>query len=106
MEKEAKKGPFAKAQQGSFQVSQWKNLRTVEPMNPFDMQREVETVRACVQYGRFNRETKKWENDVIWCYPRELNDLAQALEKLRMESDTTEISSDEASEEVSEDSQE
>ena len=39
-------------------------------------------VRACVQYGRFNKMTNTWENQSIWCAPDELRNLAEVLDQL------------------------
>ena len=77
-----KNGPVAKTHVGRFQVSIWKKKSIVKARNSFDFDREVERVRACIQYGRFNRVTKEWDNQSIWCNPDELRDLANVLDQL------------------------
>jgi hypothetical protein len=78
-------GPISKSKVGRFQISIWKKKRLLEAKNDFDLEREIETVRACVQYGRFNRATNSWDNQSIWCNPEELHDLMNALENLNGE---------------------
>jgi hypothetical protein len=86
MDKQGEKdGPVAKAKLGRFQVSIWKQKNIAKARNGFDFDREVERMRACVQYGRFNRMTKEWNNQSIWCDPEELRDLANALDQLNKE---------------------
>jgi len=80
-----KDGPVAKTKLGRFQVSIWRKKSIVKARNGFDFDREVERVRACVQYGRFNRVTKEWNNQSIWCDPEELRDLANVLDQLNQE---------------------
>ena len=77
-----KKGPLTKGHVGRFQISVWKKKKTLRAKNDFDVEREVEMVRACIQYGRFNRFTKTWANQSIWCNPEELRDLANVLDQL------------------------
>jgi len=78
-------GPISKSKVGRFQISIWKKKRLLEAKNDFDVEREIETVRACVQYSRFNRATNSWDNQSIWCNPEELHDLVTALENLNGE---------------------
>jgi len=90
MDSDARKGPIAKSRSGRFQVTFWDTKVTIKAKNAFDIEREVDTVRACVQHSRFNRESETWENNSIWCNPRELGDLAEALEGLRDKQNGTE----------------
>ena len=71
-----------KKQIGRFQVSIWKRRKVVPAKNDFGVEREVDIVRACVQYSRCNRSTKVWERKQIWCNPEELRKLALVLDEL------------------------
>ena len=77
-----KSGPMMKKQIGRFQVSIWKRRKVVPAKNDFGVEREVDIVRACVQYSRCNRQTGAWERQQIWCEPEELRSLVQVLDQL------------------------
>lgn len=77
--------PISKSKVGHFQISIWKKKKLLAAKNDFDLEREIETVRACVQYSRFNRATNSWDNQSISCNPEELHDLVNALENLNGE---------------------
>jgi hypothetical protein len=77
-----KKGPEMRTRSGRFQVTIWKRDRTIPPRSAFGAERQVVAVRACVQYSRWNRITREWENQSIWCGVHELRDLVQALDAL------------------------
>ena len=74
--------PVYKARSGRFQISIWKRKMTFPARNDFDVEREVETTRACIQYGRKNRATGEWQNQSIWCSPEDLRSLAITLDSL------------------------
>ena len=76
------KGPIVKKQIGRFQVSIWKRRKVVPARTDFGVEREVDIVRACVQYSRCNRATGVWERKQIWCNPEELRNLARVLDEL------------------------
>ena len=80
-----KNRPIVKKVVGRFQVSVWKQKRLFQARTDFDTEREVETVRACVQYSRFNRATRSYDNQQVWCNLDELLDLANALDTLNDE---------------------
>ena len=83
MENQDKKNqPVAKSKVGRFQVSVWKKKKLFQARNDFDVEREVEMVRVCIQYSTFNKGQNTWTNQSIWCNPDELRDLANALDKL------------------------
>lgn len=77
-----KKGPVMKTGSGHFQVSIWKRNRVVAAKHDFEAERELVVVRACVQYSRWNKVRREWQNQSIWFSVDELRDLAQALDKL------------------------
>lgn len=77
-----KNAPICKARSGRFQISIWKRKKIIPARNDYDCEREIEVVRACIQYGRKNRITGNWENQSIWANPDELASLRQALDEL------------------------
>ena len=81
-EEESMKGPFLKSQVGRFQLSLWRRKIIIPSRHDWEAEREVERVRACVQYSRYNQATGSWENQSIWCSPEELRDLANVMDKL------------------------
>ncbi|MFB3789396.1 MAG: hypothetical protein ACE15F_23800 [bacterium] len=62
---ETKHMPLVKNRIGHFQLSLWKQKRIIPAKHSFDVEREVESVRACIQYSRFDRTKKAWENQSI-----------------------------------------
>lgn len=80
--KQEKNKPIKKNKVGRFQISIWKRTRIIPAKNDFDVEREVEQVRACVQYSRFNKLHQNWENQHIWCNPDELRNLAEVLDNM------------------------
>lgn len=81
--REDKKGPIAKKQVGRFQISIWKRRKIVPADDSrFRPEREYDVVRACVQYSRYRRSTRDFENQRIWCDPDDLRCLAQVLDEL------------------------
>jgi len=81
MDSENKK-PIVKNRVGRFQISIWKRKRLILAKNDFDVEREVETVRACIQYSQKNMATGEWVNQSIWCNCDELRNLAKVLDEL------------------------
>ena len=77
--------PIKQNRMGRFQISIWKKKRVIAARNDYDVEREIETVRACFQYGRKNRETGEWDNQSIWCNCDELTNLAQILDRFNNE---------------------
>ena len=85
---EEKKGPVSKKRIGRFQVTTWVRKKLVPGDEAgFRPEREYESVRACVQYSRYDRRTHEFVRQQIWCNPQELRDLANALEQLGDEED-------------------
>ena len=69
MEQEnGKNSPAAKLKIGRFQISIWRQ--------------GPGRVTACVQHGKFRRDTGEWVNQSIWCNLEELRDLANVLDGL------------------------
>jgi len=82
MSEENKNKPIRKARIGRFQISIWKRKKLIEARNGFDCEREVEQIRACVQYSRFSKTRNEYDNQRIWCNPDELRNLVEVLDKL------------------------
>jgi len=80
---EAKRGPISKGRVGRFQVTMWRRRKVVPAGHDgFWPEREFDSVRACVQYSRYNRIRGDYERQQIWCDPIELRDMVGALDKL------------------------
>lgn len=76
-----KQHPLCKSRGGRFQITTWKKEKVIPADDgKFRPERRYEVLRACVQYGRFNRATRKYENQQIWCNPDDLRDLVEALD--------------------------
>lgn len=77
--------PIQKARSGRFQVTIWKRRR-VMPVRAenadFEAEREVEQLRASVQYSVYNKHIGNWINRAIWCDPGDLRSLCMALDEL------------------------
>jgi hypothetical protein len=73
--------PIRKEQVGRFQISIWKNHRLIKARNDFDVEREVETTRACIQHSTYSNTERAWKNQSIWANAEELRDLAQVLDQ-------------------------
>ena len=83
---ERKNKPIAKKQVGRFQISIWRREKIIPgDKEMFRPERKVEIVRACVQYSRFNRLTREFDRQHIWCSPMELRDLVQVLDTMNKE---------------------
>lgn len=81
VEEKEKTKPIVSNRVGRFQISIWKKKRLIKAKNDFDVEREVETVRACIQYSRFQKIDRTWERQSIWCNCDELRNLAEVLDQ-------------------------
>ncbi len=100
MDSEPRNAPVEKIKEGRFQLTLWRSRKRVMPTNDFDVEREVESIRVCIQHGRYNKAAEEWVNQTIWCNPRELGELSAAMEKLRERAGGSEIVTDEGEESV------
>ncbi|MFC1719449.1 hypothetical protein ACFL6S_37715 [Candidatus Poribacteria bacterium] len=73
-----KKQPEKKVRAGRISVSLWARSFTRKDGST------VETMRACVQHSRKNRDTDEWNNQQIWMGVDELRDLADTVEQLNI----------------------
>lgn len=77
---ENKKQPISRKQVGNFQITVWKNHKIVPgDASGFIPEREYDIVRTCIQYSKFNRRTRQYERQQIWCNPMEMRDLFLVL---------------------------
>ena len=81
-EKNEKSRPMLRNKVGNFQISLWKKKLVFPAKTDFDCEREVDVVRVCIQYSRFDKKKQSWSNQSIWCLPDELRDLAAVLAQL------------------------
>ncbi len=80
---EEKNEPISKKRVGRFQVTTWKKRKIVPgDESGFRPEREYDIVRACVQYSRYNKVKREYDQQQIWCNPDELRNLVQALDEL------------------------
>ena len=74
-----KKQPEKKVRAGRISVSLWARSFTRKDGS------KVETMRACVQHSRKDRDTEVWNNQQIWMGVDELRDLASAVDQLNID---------------------
>jgi len=70
---------------GRFQISTWKFQRLLNSGDSDKIayvEKWVDVERACIQYSTFNRITRQWENQSIWCSVDDLQSLAEVVEQL------------------------
>ena len=74
--------PFKKCRNGRFQISLFRNEKTipVPEDDHYGCERTRTWFRVCVQYSQF--VDGEWERQQIWCAPEELRDLSDALDRL------------------------
>jgi hypothetical protein len=74
--------PITTKRLGRFQISTWNHVYIRKARDDcFDCERVYESVRARIQYSRYNRKTNEFDRQQIWCDPMELRTLAQLLEQ-------------------------
>ena len=80
---EQKCRPLYKGKAGRFQVTLWPRRKRYQgDEDGFRPERVVHSVRACVQFSRYDWRRQAYERQVIWCNPHELRDLATAIDRL------------------------
>ncbi|MBE0558080.1 MAG: hypothetical protein IH628_12680 [Proteobacteria bacterium] len=82
------KGPIQSAKSGRFDVSVWHWKRTIAPpkgMEDFSPEQEKDVTRACIRLSHWNRATRIWDEELIWCNVDDLRSLVQALDGLNVE---------------------
>ena len=86
MASNTKKKPVKKSKAGRFQVTTWKFHRLLNSGDKESVayiEKWIDIERACIQYSTFNRVTRTWEKQSIWCSAGDLSRLAEALEDIR-----------------------
>ena len=77
--------PRKKVRAGRFQISTWVFRRLV-PHGDKDattyLEQWVDVERACIQYSRYDRKRRRWDNRRIWCSWDDLRDLAKVVDEL------------------------
>ncbi len=79
------KGPIAKAKAGKFQVSIWHWKKIIPPpdeMKDLFAEREFDIYRACIRFSQWNRVTRSWNEQSIWCSIDDLRSLVQTIDEL------------------------
>jgi len=91
MEKNEKNRPVKKARCGKISISVWRQKRLLpgDKASTGYVEQYVEFQRACVQHSRKDRNTGEWRNQQIWLNVDELRDLANAMDELDREGDTS-----------------
>ena len=74
--------PAEKIRMGRFQVSLWFNEKILAARHDCAAEQTWLEARACIQHGQWNKLTREWDNQTIWCSVDELRDLVQALDGL------------------------
>jgi len=84
-----------KTRVGRWQVTVMKRTMVRTAADPskrdFIPEMEFEQLRTCVQLSRFNRRTKEWHNQQIWCDSTDdLRGLVETVDKLNESASTEE----------------
>jgi hypothetical protein len=77
-ETKTKNKPDIQSKSGIFQISGWKNKRTIPAKNDFDIEREVEQINICLNIGQ--RTDGKWKNIPTWFRASQFQNLKEVLE--------------------------
>ena len=88
--------PRRKFRAGRFQISTWVFRRlfsTGEKDSTIYLEKWVDVERACIQYSTYNKATGQWENQAIWCAIDDLRNLAEVVDQLNGEDDSSSSSS-------------
>lgn len=90
--------PVKKARCGKISISVWRHKRLLpgDKASTGYVEQYVEFQRVCVQHSRKDRDTQEWRNQQIWLNVDELRDLANAMDKLDGEGDTSPSPSEDA----------
>ena len=84
--------PLKKVRAGRFQISIWtfrKLLSNGGKDSIIYLEQWVNVERACIQYSTFNKATGQWENQAIWCSLDDLRSLAEVVEQLNGEEESS-----------------
>jgi hypothetical protein len=74
---------YRKSNSGRFQITFFKCCKVFEAGEcHFPDRDDLERVRVCVQFSRFDESSDQWERQQIWCSPQELHHLEFALKGL------------------------
>ena len=80
-------GPLIKTRSGRFQVGIWHWKRLVGAkgeMRDFAAERQQDIYRASIRCSEWNRQTRTWQDQTIWCSVDDLRSLVQVLDELNI----------------------
>jgi len=92
-----KNTPLKKVRAGRFQISTWvfhRLFSSGDKDSTIYLEKWVDVERACIQYSTFNKATGQWENQSIWCSIDDLRSLADVVEQLNEDEDSSSSSSE------------
>ncbi|MCL4215944.1 MAG: hypothetical protein KJ052_02915 [Candidatus Hydrogenedentes bacterium] len=78
-------GPYSRVRAGRFEVSLWQWIKVIsapEDQRDYKPDREYIVRRAKIRYSRYNRYSKTWDEQAIWCNINDLEDFKKAIEQL------------------------
>ena len=70
--------PDIKFKCGRFQISAWKDKKTIPAKNDYDIERDVDRVNICLSVGQ--RKNNEWVNIPVWFGRSQFGDLKQAVD--------------------------
>ncbi|MEW6236411.1 MAG: hypothetical protein AB1656_13570 [Candidatus Omnitrophota bacterium] len=73
--------PLVKSRAGRFQISVWPRQIIIKD-GSFQTDRVIDASRVCIQFGAYDRQTRQWNNQTIWCGADDLRSLSAALDRL------------------------
>lgn len=81
------KGPLLKTRSGKFNVAIWQWKKTISAkgsLQDFFAERQQDVYRASIRFSKWNRQTRTWHDQTIWCSIDDLRSLVQALDELNI----------------------
>jgi len=87
-----KNKPLKKVRAGRFQISIWRFQKLLSNGNKDSIayiEQWIDVERACIQYSTYNKATGQWENQSIWCPVDDLRNLAEVVDQLNEEDDSS-----------------
>jgi hypothetical protein len=73
--------PMRRERVGRFQMSIWKKRRVIEARDDFDVEREVETTKACIKRSTCRKTERGGKNRSLWASAEELRELARLVDQ-------------------------
>jgi len=101
MKDSGKNKPLKKVRAGRFQISIRKFQKLLSnggKESTAYIEQLVDVERACIQYSTYNKTVGQWENQAIWCPVDDLRNLAEVVDQLNEEDDSSSSAFDEENE--------